>query len=689
MASLNTLRTRGGIIVSIVIGIALLAFLLTDLMTSGSTLMNANKAKVGEIDGESIGYITYSNQLDKLTQISQIMAGKDALSPEEQDQVNQLTWESLILENAYLPGFEILGTGVSEGEQIDMVSGVYISPVISGLFVNRETQRFDPTLLKAFIDNIEVDQTGQSAMLWNYMKEQMLSERAMSKYVALVSAGQYVADFEVEQALENSNNDYNARYVTLNYASIPDSTVEISASEIRNFYNAHPSMFRQSASRDIEYVMFELLPSDDDKAAAEKQVNELAEEFANAENPMQFATLNSQEKTDTRYYKESELPGDLAILAFGSGDTKMVGPTLNGNIYTISRVADMRDLPDSIGARHILLPITETQRADSIVAALKAGADFVALSDEFSQDPNARQRGGDLGMFTPDVMIPEFSAACIEANPGDIFSVKTSYGIHVVQLMRKTQPVRKAQIATITYRIEPSEATQQEVYGRASKFISEGAGSYENFVKAAADNAVIKRIARIRNTDRAVRGMENSRELVRWAFTGEKGDVSSIMDVDGSYVIAAITEAREDGIATEEQVAADIRNILILKKKAAMLGEKLQGNSLEEIAVANGVKVGTIDSLNFNTFYVPDLGAEQKLIGAVCGGAQPQTLSKPIDDITGVYKIEVSGVVPTENESEADAKVRLEAMSEVYLTERITHTLSMIADVKDYRVKFF
>ena len=93
MATLNTLRTRGGVIVSIVIGIALLAFLLGDLSSAGN-MMNARKMRVGEIDGNKIGYLEYTEQVDYLTGIQQTMTGKDALSSEEQMQVQNFAWDS-------------------------------------------------------------------------------------------------------------------------------------------------------------------------------------------------------------------------------------------------------------------------------------------------------------------------------------------------------------------------------------------------------------------------------------------------------------------------------------------------------------------------------------------------------------------------------------------------------------------
>lgn len=688
MATLNTLRTRGGVIVSIVIGIALLAFLLGDLSSAGN-MMNARKMRVGEIDGNKIGYLEYTEQVDYLTGIQQTMTGKDALSSEEQMQVQNFAWDNLLNKYVLAPGFEDAGILVSENEQVDMVDGNYISPVITGTFVNPNTGVYDPAMLRNFVSNMDQDPTGKAGMIWNYMKNQMVKQRLFTKYVGLVSKGIYVTDLEVEQGVNNANSLSNIAYILKEYSQIPDSTVTVLESDVRKYYKEHERMFRQSASRDIEYVVFDVLPSQDDYAAVEKTVNEMAAEFAAAENPFQFATLNSQIPPVKRYLTENQLPAPLAGYAFGPDSKQMYGPVLDNDVYTMARVADVKMLPDSIGARHILLPADKKAQADSILTALKGGASFAELSEKYSIDPQAKLRGGDLGVFSPDQMVEEFSQAALDTKQGDFFETTTRFGIHIGQVTSKSKPVKKVQLAVITDKVEPSEATQQAVYGKVSQFIAAANGSAENFAKAVSDNALSKRVARIHNTERNISGMDNSREIVRWAFNAEQGDVSPVTEVDGNYVVALLTGVSEDGIAPLTAVSQNIATILRQQIKGKMLSDSLSGGtSLQAVATKVGAEVKEAGDVDFNSFYVNGVGVEPALIGAV-SAVQPGALSKPVVGMAGVYLFDVTGRQNTDNVTSESERARLESMGLSYLSERVSQVLVEAANVKDNRVKFF
>ena len=608
MASLNTLRTKGGVIVTIVIFVALLAFLIGDVFTSGSSLMNSRKMRVGEIDGKTVGYVDFLNKSDEISNIYKMMWGRDAFSAEEQEMIYNMAWQQFIMQDAYQPGFQKLGMTVAAAEQVDMVNGAYLSPVITSTFANPATGEFDAQFLKAFLAN--VNNNDGSFALWSFLRSQMAQERIMSKYISLVEGGFFANDLEIAHGLKAANETYAADVIGREYYTVPDSLVKVTPAQVKAYYDANKEAFRQEASRDIEYVVFDVLPSEADYADAQEVVNDIAAEFAVSDAPMQYALLNSQTKPDQTYYRPDQL--DAAVAALDGDRTKMAGPTLNGDEYTMARIADVRMLPDTLGAQHILLQKGQNALADSLVNVLRGGADFAALAAQYSLDQYSE--GGDLGRFTPAQLPMAFTDAAMNAKVGDIYTVESDAGLQVVKLTYKTRPVRKMQVATVTYKIDPSAATIQEAYQKASNFVTAAAGTAEGFAQAVGDQMLSKRTVRIRTTDRAINGLENSKEIVRWAFNGKTGDVSQIMDIDGNYYVAALTGVREKGYATVEQATADITKTLMNQEKARILAAEMTGATLEEVAAATGEQIRKAENVEWNAFYIPEIGVEPQFV---------------------------------------------------------------------------
>lgn len=671
---------------TIVIFVALLAFLIGDVFTSGSSMLNSRKMRVGEINGTNIEYVDFLNESDYLGDIYRMMWGRDSFSPQEQEIIYNMAWEQLIMENSFKPGFDRLGMTVSESEQIDMVDGVYLSPVITTTFVNPSTGLFDPQMMKAFMGEIN---TGDgSYALWSFLRNQMEQERVMSKYVALVSAGFYANSLEVAHGVKISNETFSADVIGKDYYTIPDSLVKVTSAEIKKYYNDHKESFKQGSLRDVEYVVFDVVPSEADYAEAQRTVDEIAAEFATSEAPMQYATLNSQQQPDTKYYRQEELSADLGALAFEGDRSGMYGPVLTGDEYTVSRVANVRMMPDTLGARHILLRREESALADSLVAALRAGADFAALAQENSLDRAVSQNSGDLGRFTPDQVPAEFTEAALTANVGDIYTVESPAGLQIVQLTYKSRPARKAQIATVTYKVDPSAATIQNAYQKASGFVTAAGGTTEGFNQAVNDQSLSKRTVRIRNTERTISGLENSKEIVRWAFNGKRGEVSPIMDIDGDYYIASLVDVKEEGYAPLEQVSEQISKLLINKGKARIIEQEMAGSTLAEAAEAAGVEVREAENVQWSAFYIPGFGVEPQLIGAIT--AVPSgTLSLPVEGVSGVFRFVVTDVQSADNVTEESEKVRLDSDALYYINERTMQALTEESGIKDMRVKFF
>ncbi len=688
MATLNDLRTKGGWIIAVIVAIAMVAFLLGDFINSGSSIINERKTRVGEINGDKVGYATFYNRVEELQDIYRMLWGTSAFSNDQQEAIYDGVWQQFLMESVYEPGFKKLGVGVSDAEQVDMVNGVYLSPIITSMFSDPTTGAFNDTYLKAFLAGVSSNE--QYSTVWNFLKNQMIEEREMSNYVGLVSAAFEPNDLEINRQVAASNESASGKFISVYYSAIADSLVmgSITDNDVKKYYNEHKELYKQEASRMINYVIFDVIPTDADYEEAAKTVAELAAEFAETQTPLQYATLNSQQTVDSKYYKESELPSQYVSYAFGADKGKMYGPVLTGDIYTMARLTEIRNMPDSLSARHILLSAADQSKADSLLTLLRQGADFATLANEYSVDTAANADGGNLGTFAPEEMVSDFSDACLDAKVGEYFTVNTSYGTHIVQVTSKSAATPKAQFATIVYTVDPSEATQQDVYNKASNFLIATDNTLDGFTAAVSSEGLAAQTAVLSTANHVISGFDNSKELVRWAFNGKKGDVSSILDIDDKYVVAVLSEVAEPGYAPVKQVASLITNTLKNEAKVKYVADEVAGLSMEDAAAKLGTEVSEVSGVQFASYIVNGLGIEPRFVGAFSNskaGAAPAI----VEGVSSVIVYQVDDTASSEATDYDAAKVYLQSYGAYYLDSRLSQAIADECTIVDNRAKYF
>lgn len=688
MAGLNTLRTKGGLFLTIFIGGALLMFIISLAFENGG--MGGQDPKVAEINGEKITYTHYQDTFDAVQNNLSTMSGQDYSSSEAQDAVHNVTWQQLLNQYAIEPGFAKMGINVSDEERIELISGQYVSPIIVSAFTNPQTGMFSPEEVVNYLNAAAADQQYGPLMMQRYemLVHDAQVQRAMEKFVGLVSKGVFVNDLEVAAGVTAANKAFTGRWVGQNYMQVADSLVKVEKADVEKYYNENKKSYKQMPSRSISYVVFEVEPTENDRLAAANEVEKIAAEFAATDEPLIYAKSKSRETVDEAYYSKEALSAEMAAIAFGKDRNQVYGPVLENDVYHISRVTDVRSMPDSVGVSYIVLA-QNAAKADSLMAAAKGGADFAAMAMEFSEDRATAELGGELGTLPYSAYPEEFRAEIDNASKGSIFKVDMGQVVYVVRLDRKDAPVMKAQVATISYPIMASPSTEKDIHSIANQFSVAAQGSVEKFNAAAAENAVVPRVARIMNSDRQIAGMsDDSRSIVRWAFDAEVGEVSEIYTVDRDYVVAIVTEKRDEKYATLQQVYNEVYPMVVNQKKFELLKSKLAGKSLEEAAAELGVEVGTFENVTANGFYIDGIGVAPRTIGAISQAAEGQ-LSQPINDITGTYIFVVDQVVEAENQTAEKEQVRQQAMAEAQAAQRMNQALYEGSEIEDLRVKFF
>ncbi|MBQ9470888.1 MAG: SurA N-terminal domain-containing protein [Bacteroidales bacterium] len=653
MATLEKIRSRAGVLVAVVIGLALLAFILGDLVSSGGTLFNQAQLELAEINGTSIAYDHYQAKVEEAENLQKLFASQ-GIDEQTTLRIREQVWQDLVRTHVMTPEYKQLGIEIHPDELFDMVQGRNIHPIISQQFADPNTGMLNKEYLTAFLQNLDSDPNMR--FYWMYLEREMLKDRAFSKYTNLVRKGLYATTLQADEANKDRYNKVNFDYVVARLTNIADSLVSVSSSDIKAYYADHKNDYKQDETRDIEYVVFPLTPSEDDINTSEQQIARYKEELTATEEPLQYAELNSDKPVNPSYLNRDNAPADFRDWAFEAQVGEVAGPYSDGQSHRLARLVSTKMRPDSVNARHILIAPKDASEAakqaakttaDSLLAmAKRPGADWLSMAAKHSVDPGSKDKGGDLGWFPDGVMVPAFNDACFDGAKGQTTVVETQFGYHVIQIVDQSKPTKKVQLAVIERSIDPSSATIHRTYNQASSFAGQNT-TYDKFNTAAAEQQLPKRSANnlLRN-DRNIAGLTSPRELIRWAFKAKEGEVSNVFELGDQYVVATVRTARKEGIAPLEQVAQDIKAKVLREKKLALLNkqmaEALNGaTSLAEVAQKLNTRVEHADGVAFTSYTLPNAGFEPAVLGTAVVAPEGK-LTAPIDGNSGVFVLSVT-----------------------------------------------
>ncbi len=699
MATLQKIRNNAGLFVSIFIGFALLAFILGDLLRSGDSIMNKSRQQVAEINGESVSIMEYQAMVDQTIESHKKNTGTSALDEATIDRLREQTWEQLLNEYIMTSEYEELSIGVSGSELFDMVQGNNIDPQVLQIpiFKNQQTGLFDRSLVVRFLKEMELDPSGQAKSSWTAFENALVAQKKITKYNTLIAKGMYVTSVHAKNEAKNKLKQVDFEYVKAPFVSISDSAITVSQSEIDDYYSEHEDEFQQEEAREIIYLSYPIFPSQDDIKGTEELVADLKDEFSSVENSEQYVNLNSDIPYRDKFYGVDELNVNIMSLYESEAGT-VVGPYRDGDYFKISKAVEFDFVPDSAKARHILLRSESMpyaiakSTADSLLNLLKNGADFAELAKENSQDATANG-GGDLGWFKEGMMVKPFNDACFLGKKGDLTIVESQFGVHIVEVTGQASKSKKVKVATIARKVEPSQKTFQNIYAEASKFGGTNRTNDDFKINAEKDNLTI-RYATLKRNDKNLSGIENSRQIVKWAFEAENKSVSEIFELDDNYIIASVSNVIEEGTTP----LASVRNIVERKvraeKKADMLAEKLKeassnSSTLQQIAEKMNTSVMSAEGVSLTAYSVPALGSEPQVQGYALNMAENK-ISEPVKGNTGVFVIKVNNISEApENINGNSEKETLNMVLQRKVAYQLYDAIKEAKDIKDYRYKFY
>ena len=697
MAVLEKIRVKLGIFITVVIALALLSFIIDPSTLQSVSATMSSKYDVGEINGKTVSYNEFQKDVEYYTSINEMMTGTTASTEQQQVAIRNQAWQELINKFLFLKNAKAAGISVSESEMLALTTGDMVSPMIAQnpAFMD-ESGNFSKERLVQFVQQAGSDQSGSLKSYWNYLQNTIYTQQYYAKYGSLFTQSDFTNPLMLANEVEDNNNTTDVEFVMVPYGFATDSTIVVSDSEIKAYYDSHKKFYKQPASRDIEYVVIEVKPSDEDIAATNKMVTDVYDEFATADNMKNFLLKNSDRQLSTYYYKRGELntiSPEINDFVFNDGKGASKVFTKNNTFY-VARVLDTKMIPDSVYVRHILLQGDQESLADSLVDVLKRGKEsFSNLAALYSADQNtATPERGDIGWMTQTYMIPGFESV-MTAKLNTIFTLDTQYGKHIVEVTDRTEPIEKKQVAILERETLASKETFNDYYAKANAVAAKSEGKYENFKKAVEEEGLYAHpMNRMLESSDRLGAIDDTKEVTRWVFEQKKpGKVSNIITVNNNYFfVVALTGIHKEGYASVSEVSSSIKSILYAEKRgekvASEVAEKIKGlGSMEAIASALETSVSTKEGITFAS--MTSQGLDPKFIGAV-SVAEPGKISAPLAGNIGVYVYKVTAHDTGAFFTEDDAKARDAQMSQ-YSLQMLLPVMIQDADVTDNRARFY
>lgn len=705
MAAIERIRRHSGLLIAI-IGLALLAFVLQDLFQSQGRNREYN---VAVIDGEKIPYQDFETLKDK--NMESRRTSNNNLSSAETYSIYNSTLDQMVKDHIMGKEYEAVGINVSPDELYDQFVGENPHQWVIQSFSNPDGS-FNKEMVEYYLQNLN-DFAPDARVRWLDFERAVKDNRLETKFNELVKASYHVPAALAEKYYQNKNTKASADVIALRYATIPDSTVVVTDKDNKAFYEENKFRFETDERRDIDYVVFEIKPSQEDRQDALKLVQSMREDFVNTDNVVNFVNANSDRRYDSTWMGRKDVSQQIekAIFDNGNGKGYVYGPYEDNETFNLVRIVDMQSRPDSLKASHILISyagaansqdtITKEQaeaKANELLAQLRSNPKneglFAELAEANSTDPGSKTKGGDLGWFTDGAMVAPFNEYVVNNPVGSLGIVETIFGYHIIKVTDKTQAQPKVRLAYLTHEITPSTKTYQNTFAEANKFVTESK-NYDQFNAAVEREGLTKRtMPRMNAATYQITGIDNPRQIVRWAFDDKTkvGDVSSIFDLDDMFVVAALTNIVPEGYAPMEAVIDQAKYQVINKKKGEMAVEKMKAcaNDVNRMVNELGAESATVSDITIDSRVLSNFGVEADIIGTLLGMKEGEEVG-PIAGNSSAFILKNVKLTPAEATTDYSDILREKTsqFNNKVLNGSVYNALKNLADIKDNRAVFY
>ena len=668
MATLQSIRNHGTILL-VVVGVAMLAFILGDFLNSGSSFFNKNRENVAEIAGHQVHYTEYEAAKEQLQEVYKIETGTNDINEDLTIQLRNQAWQMMLMDYTLREQAEKIGMDVTADELSELCIGANPHQIIQQrrAFYD-ETGKFNRFALVNFLNSIAVEpeDAEQAANLqqaknyWMYWEKAVRLTYLQEKYTNLLSNMITANNLDAKCAYEARQTSVDAQYVQQPYYAVADSLVKVTESDIKKLYNERKELYKQTPNRSIEYVSFPIVPSAEDFADVEKLIKSLENDFRTKEDIAAIVNSNSDVLYDGRDYSEETIPAEYKDFAFGKGVKKGACTELNfaDDTYSIARVMDCG-----------------YNKADSVKLVLVA-------NDENTEDV-------ELGWFKASDLQKNIAEPAFNGKKGEKFTVASGMGEQTFQIADKSKATPKVKLAILSRKVTASSKTYGALYNEAKQFVVANNNADSLRQAALAEGMSITPVYALNENTDKVNDLKNSRPIVRWAFEAKAGQVSDVFECGNQFVVAALTEVNDGEYRPMEAVRAELIIAATNDKKAEYIMNQLNGvSTLEAAAELFDTEVKTAEGISLSSFRFGAAGVEPAVVGTALT-IDANTLSAPVKGTNGVYILTVGEKKVAEGALDAAQEIQQLNMRTSYsLPYQAVSLIEEKAKVVDNRARF-
>ena len=712
MQIIQGIRDKGAAIVIGVIALSLIGFILMDAKQGTSKLFSASNSVIGKVNGKSVDEAEFKKKVKDAGDQEEQNSGRKSTTTQIA-QIRDRVWNQMVAETVFYAEADKLGIDFTSNEFSAVLSSNDPSnPLMQEQgMIDSTTGKLNEARLREALNTIKKSKGQQFDMINARLFEPQKIASVSQKYMALLDGSVYMPSWMVEKDKKEDKTFANISYVAVPYNVISDSTIKVTDDEISKYVEKHKGMFKQEEGRMASYVSFSQLPSTGDSTRTRDLVAGFKTDFSSSTNDRNFLARNTSTiEYDTDYMPKSK----TKITAAGILDslTKLplgtvIGPYADQSNYVLTKLTSVKNI-DSVKARHILIATSDGKQgpsgmpdstakriADSIYAALGKGADFAALAKTYSAD-GSKDKGGDLGYFKFDAMVPEFNSFCFNNKTGARGLVRTKFGYHIIEITDQKGNSPYYKIAYMAKEILASDATVTKASNDATKLSAQkDPQKFDAYIKA---NGLKKTSIPnlIKENDNEIGQLQEARQLVKWIFEANKGDVSDPLPIGDQFIVAMLDKVEKEGTQDVQTARKMAEPAIKDEKRGEMIVKKLGSNpSLENAAAAYAKQIsvaGADSSVVFSGRIILNIGDEPRLLGAIFNKDNQTKVSAPILGKTGVYLFKVNSTGTKADETAEQSAQKL--------TQKITEMRNQVASgwfeglrkqatIKDNRSKFY